>query len=71
MEKGNGKKHHPHEYKEYVAKLVVEENRKISDLSYELEISSSAISRWVAKYKEKLKANDPGQAYTTPSVLKP
>jgi transposase len=63
-------KHQPAEYKEYVAKLVVEEGRKISDLAYELEISQSTISRWSTAYREKLKAQNGGQKYITPKELK-
>ena len=64
------KKHHPHEYKEYVAKLVVNERRKISDLAYELEVSHSTIARWVAAYKEKVLADNGSQKYITPKELK-
>lgn len=41
------------EYKEYVCRMVVEENRKVSELSHELNISDSALYRWVREYKQK------------------
>lgn len=53
------------EYKEYIAKMVVEEGRKGTDLAYELEVSYSTIMRWVKKYKEKKSAPHP--EHITPS----
>lgn len=58
-------KHLSKEYKEYVAKMVVEEGRKGTDLAYELGVSYSAIMRWVKSYKEKKSAQHPG--HMTPS----
>jgi len=40
------------EYKEYVCRMVVEEGRKISELSRELDISRSALTKWVQEYKK-------------------
>lgn len=48
-------KHYDHEYKEYVCRLVVEENKKISDLSRDLDISYDTIRNWLSKYKDKEK----------------
>jgi transposase len=59
-------KHHSKEYKEYVAKMVVEEGRKATDLAYELEIPYSSIMRWVRAFKEK-KSADKSVEYITPS----
>lgn len=39
------------EYREYVSRMVVEEGRKMSELSRELNISYSSIHRWVKDYK--------------------
>jgi transposase len=61
-------KHHPNEYREYVAKMVVEEDKKATDLAYELEIPYSSIKRWVKNYKEKKAAGQPKE-YITPSEL--
>jgi transposase len=63
-------KHHPHEYKEYIAKLVVEEGKKITHISYEIDVSHSTISRWVSDYKEKLERINGGQNFNTPSDYK-
>ncbi|UZJ78495.1 transposase [Fictibacillus sp. KU28468] len=65
-----GKKHHTKEYKEYVAKLVVEEGRRITDMAYELDLTVSSISRWVKLYKEKKKSEAPDEGYVTPTELK-
>ncbi|MBK3496285.1 transposase [Viridibacillus sp. YIM B01967] len=63
-------KHHTQENRDYVVKLVIEEGRKISDLSYELEIWESSISRWVKAYKEKQAIEKGTEKYVTPSELK-
>lgn len=42
------------EYKEYVSRMVVEEGRKPAELARELNISDSALRRWVKEYKEKI-----------------
>lgn len=34
------------EYKDYVVKMVVEEGKKIKDVSHELEITYSVLCRW-------------------------
>ncbi|MFE8702969.1 transposase [Cytobacillus sp. FJAT-54145] len=62
-------KHYPQEYKEYVAKLVVEEGRKASEVAYELEISSKSISRWVSAYRNKINAGKTNENYMTPTEL--
>ncbi|HSP22054.1 MAG TPA: transposase [Planococcus sp. (in: firmicutes)] len=41
------------EYKEYIAKLHIEEGRKATDLSYEIGISASTIRQWAKDYREK------------------
>ncbi|MCA1057317.1 transposase [Rossellomorea aquimaris] len=61
-------KHHSNEYREYVAKMIVEEDKKATDLAYELEIPYSSIQRWVKQYKEKKVAGQ-SQEYITPSEL--
>lgn len=58
--------HFTKEYKEYVAKMVVEEGRKGTDLAYELEVSYSTIMRWVKRYKEQ-KSTQHSPEYITPS----
>lgn len=41
------------EYREYVSRMVVEEGRKMAELSRELNISKTTITRWVRDYKQK------------------
>ncbi|OJF93834.1 transposase [Alkalibacterium sp. 20] len=48
-------KHYEHEYKEYVCRLVVEENKKVTELSRDLGIPVGTIKNWLAKYKDKEK----------------
>ncbi|GGE53535.1 hypothetical protein GCM10011391_35490 [Pullulanibacillus camelliae] len=60
-------KRHDQEYKEYVAKLVVEEGRKQRDVAYELEVSSTTIGRWVKSYREK--GQKKTEKYLTPSEV--
>ncbi|MBZ5753926.1 transposase [Metabacillus rhizolycopersici] len=62
-------KHHTREYKEYVSKLIIEEGRKISEVSYELEIPYSTVSKWVQEYRKKLKVGNSDEGYVTPKEL--
>lgn len=57
------------EYRDYVCKLVVEEKRKISDVSHELELSYSTLCKWVAAYKKQLNEGNPEAEYITPTEL--
>ncbi|WP_139148938.1 transposase [Alkalicoccus daliensis] len=47
------RKHKPHEYKEYIAKLYIEEGRKATDLAYEIGVSPTSIRQWAKLYREK------------------
>lgn len=47
-----GKRKSP-EYKEYVAKLLVDDGRKATEVAYELELKPSTIRRWAADYRER------------------
>lgn len=62
-------KHHSREYKEYVAKLVVDEGRKATEVAYELEISYKSVSRWVKAYREKLNPETNGEVRITLAEL--
>lgn len=62
-------KHHTQEYKDYVAKLIVEEGRKATEVAYELELSYKTISRWAASYRQKINQSHSGERYITPSEL--
>lgn len=62
-------KHRNIEYKEYVARLVVEEGRVMREVAYELELSYSTLGTWVSAYKEKLKSTEKEEEYITPREL--
>lgn len=62
-------KHYDQEYKDYVSKLVVEEGRKATEVAYELELSYKSLSRWVSAYKKRVKGEQTGESYITPSEL--
>lgn len=59
------RKRYEREYKEYVAKLVVEEGRKRTELSYEMVIPYKTISRWVGEYKSSHRDDTEKEAYLT------
>lgn len=46
-------KHFDLEYKEYICRLVLEEDKKIAELSRDLNIPKGTIQRWVSRYKDK------------------
>lgn len=46
--------HYSHEYKEYVAKLIVEENKVAKHLCRELDLAPSTVSSWVKRYRIKM-----------------
>ncbi|MDE5413765.1 transposase [Alkalihalobacillus sp. MEB203] len=56
-----------HEFKEYIAKLVVDEGNKATDVAREMDISPKTISRWVRDYRNKIKLNQEEISYITPS----
>ncbi|WP_209125843.1 transposase [Alkalihalobacillus sp. BA299] len=56
-----------HEFKEYIAKLVVDEGNKATDVAREMDISPKTISRWVRDYRNKIKVNQEEISYITPS----
>jgi transposase len=47
-----GKRKSP-EYKEYVAKLLVDDGRKATDIARELELTASTVRQWANEYREK------------------
>ena len=59
-------KHQRQEVKEHIAKLLVEEGRKATDLAYEFGVSPSTIRNWAKQYREKQErlANPDGQLHT-------
>lgn len=40
-------------FKEYVAKLIVDDGRKATEVAYEMDLVASTIRRWVTEYQEK------------------
>lgn len=42
------------DFKEYLCKLVVQDGRKMIDLSRELDIPYSSLENWVSNYKKRL-----------------
>ncbi|MGG0275218.1 transposase [Bacillus rhizoplanae] len=62
-------KHRDPEFKEYVAKLILEEGRVARELAYELELPYSTISGWVSAYKKKLNISINKEEYISPKEL--
>jgi transposase len=62
-------KHHDLEFKEYVAKLIVEERRVAREVAYEFEISYSTVGNWVTEYKKKMNTGVDKEKYLTPGEL--
>nr|WP_156289732.1 transposase [Oceanobacillus salinisoli] len=62
-------KHRDPEFKEYVAKLIVEDGRVAREVAYELELSYSTVGHWVSDYKKKLKKGTDKEEYITPGEL--
>ena len=46
---------YPPEFREYVSKLIVQDGRKIVDVSRELNMSYSTLQNWVGKYRKRLR----------------
>ena len=62
-------KHRDSQFKEYVAKLIVEDHRMVTEVAHELEISSSTIKGWVSDYRKKKKKGSDQETYLTPSEV--
>ena len=52
----NGK-HYSNEYKEQIAKVIVEDRRKAAEVARDLEIPVSTLYKWISAYKNKLNPN--------------
>lgn len=48
------RKNYDLEYKEYMSRMVLEDDRPISELARELDISRTTLSGWVQDYKGKV-----------------
>ncbi|MBT2572175.1 transposase [Planococcus sp. ISL-110] len=64
-------KHKDAEYKEYIAKLHIEEGRKATDLAYEIGVSATTVRHWAREYREKQDrlANPTGEPMVTFSEM--
>lgn len=58
------------EFKEYIAKLAVEENIPQTELSREHDIPTSTIGRWVKNYRLEKASENGDVKFVTPSELK-
>ena len=57
------------EYREYVAKLIVDEGRVAREVAHELEIPASTIGKWVKNYRQKKLERPGNEKYLTPSEV--
>jgi transposase len=53
--------------REYLVKMVVEEGKKRTEVSREMEVPLGTLTRWVTEYKKKQHAEQTGVEYLTPS----
>ncbi len=53
--------------REYLVKMVVEEGKKRTEVSREMDVPLGTLTRWVTEYKKKLHAEQIGVEYLTPS----
>jgi transposase len=44
---------YPPEFKEYVSKLIVQDGRKLIDVSNELQVPYYTLQKWVKRYRKK------------------
>jgi transposase len=65
----NGKYYSP-EYKEQIAKLIVEDDRKASEVARELEIPVSTLYKWKSAYKQKLNPTSERITFHTSAEVK-
>ena len=56
------------EYLEYVAKLIMEEGKKATDMAFQLEVHVLSVHRWVQDYKNK-QSRPASSDYLTPSEV--
>lgn len=58
------------ELKEYLVKMVVEEGKKQTEVSREMDVPIGTINRWISDHKKKQHAEQIGVEYLTPSEQK-
>lgn len=52
---GKSQKKYTPEFREFVAKMVIKDGKRIIDLSNELEIPYDTLQKWVYRYRQKEK----------------
>ncbi|GAB3043420.1 IS3 family transposase [Virgibacillus ainsalahensis] len=63
-------RYYDHEFKQYIAKLVVEEEKNAAEVAREMDVPYKTMSRWVSNYRKKQKAETADLDYITPSEHK-
>lgn len=58
------------DFKLYLTKMVVEEGKKQTAVSREMDVPLGTLNRWVGEYKKKQNAEENGVEYLTPSEQK-
>jgi len=53
--------------REYLVKMVVEEGKKRTEVSRDMEVPLGTLTRWVTEFKKKQYAEQVGVEYLTPS----
>ena len=46
-------RYYDYEYKQHIAKLIVEEGKKVTESAREMDIPYGTLSRWVSEYRRK------------------
>lgn len=63
-------KHYDDEFKEYIAKMVVDEGKKATDVSREMDLPYKTMTRWIRDYRKKKQLKAEELDYITPSEHK-
>lgn len=63
-------KHYDHDFKQYIAKLAVDENVTQAKLSREHDVPSSTIGRWVRDYRLEKAKKSGDTEFVTPTEHK-
>lgn len=70
MERVKMGRYYDHDFKQYIAKLVVEEGKKAKEISREMDIPYKTMLRWVSNYRGKKKLKQEEMGYITPGEFK-
>ena len=63
-------KYYDHDFKQYIAKLAVDEKIPQTDLGREYGLETSTIDRWVRKYRQEKAEKKEEVGYVTPTEHK-